>query len=116
MPKTEHEWWLGTTIGLFSLDIRSGQFTFYGGGYGENIIDIRYDNAKGNVFIVTESGLLFCYNEIEKIYKEIAITRQPYPVVQWNKNKIQSITHPLMQAVMGNRLPFHKGLMASSSA
>ena len=88
VPKTENEWWLGTTIGLFSLNIQSGEFRFYGAGYGDNIMDIKYDKANATVFIVTEKGLLFCYDESRKLYKEISIKQQSYPVVQWNKNKL----------------------------
>lgn len=88
VPKSDNEWWLGTTIGLFSLDIQSGEFRFYGAGYGDNVIDIKYDKARQNVFMVTESGLLFCYDETKKLYKEISITQHSYPVVQWNKNKL----------------------------
>lgn len=89
VPKNENEWWLGTTIGLFSLDIKSGEFQFYGGGYGDNIIDIKYDKANRQVFIVTESGNLFCYDERNNLYKGIKINQQSYPVVHWNKNKLQ---------------------------
>ena len=89
VPKSDTEWWLGTTIGLFSLNVQSGQFVFHGGGYGESIIEIKYDKAKGLVFIVTESGQLFCYDERKQLYKEIPVAQQSYPVVQWKKNKIQ---------------------------
>ena len=90
LPKSENEWWLGTTIGLFSLNSQSGQFQFYGGGYEDNIVDIKYDKPNGSVFLVTESGLLFCYDETKKLFKEILINQQSYPVAYWNKNKFQN--------------------------
>ncbi|HEX6182040.1 MAG TPA: two-component regulator propeller domain-containing protein, partial [Chitinophagaceae bacterium] len=89
VPKNENEWWLGTTIGLFSLNKQSGEFRFCGGGYGDNIVDIQYNKPNNKVFIVTESGSLFCYDETTKLFNEVSITQQSYPVVKWNKNKFQ---------------------------
>ncbi len=89
IAKNEKEWWLATTIGLFSLDTQSGEFRFLGGGYGENVLDIKYVQSNGNVFVVTESGLLFCYDETMKLFKRITIREPSYPAVHWNKNKSQ---------------------------
>jgi signal transduction histidine kinase/ligand-binding sensor domain-containing protein len=90
--KSGHEWWLGTTIGLFSLNIRSGEFQFHGGDYGDNLMDIKYvvgantnnGGGAGNVFSITEDGQLFCYNEIKKLYTKLPVIQQTYPVSQWN--------------------------------
>jgi signal transduction histidine kinase/ligand-binding sensor domain-containing protein len=93
--KNENEWWLGTTIGLFSVDTRSQKFQYYGGGYGDNIMDIQYVKDKGNILLITERGKLFCYDEVMKLYKELPVTQQAYPVLHWN-NKSLSINKLLM--------------------
>ena len=85
--KNEYEWWLATTIGLFSVHIQSGKFQFYGAGYGGSIRDIKYDRENKNVFTVTENGKLFCYDEEKNFYEEMKAASRAYPAVQWNKKK-----------------------------
>ncbi|HEY6503348.1 MAG TPA: two-component regulator propeller domain-containing protein [Chitinophagaceae bacterium] len=96
--KSKNEWWLATTIGLFSVDIITKQFQFYGSGFNGNIRALEYDRENGNVFLVTESGKSFYYNEKNRLYEEIKIVPQSYPSAKWEKNKevnnILLLAHP----------------------
>lgn len=85
--KTGHEWWIGTTIGLFSLNTNTGKFTFAGGGYSGNLRDLRYDEKSRTVFLVTETGQVFSFNETSKAYMEIRPFPQPYPATRWDRQK-----------------------------
>ncbi len=94
--KNNHEWWLGTTIGLFSVAIQSGEFTFYGAGYNGDIRDIQYNLPGEDVFVTAENGRLFNYYERQKQYKEIVPVNQSYPPVQWKweKSSCMLMAHP----------------------
>lgn len=85
--KSGHEFWLATTIGLFSLDTRSGKFSFYGSGYGGTVKDLQYDAENKTVFIVTENGTIFSYDERNSQYRELKTKQQPYPAVYWKKDR-----------------------------
>jgi signal transduction histidine kinase/ligand-binding sensor domain-containing protein len=85
--KSENEWWLGTTIGLFSVNIQSGGFQFYGAGSTGSIRDLKYDKVHGKVFTVSENGQLFCYEEKTQRYYPLNIDQQVYPARTWSKNK-----------------------------
>ncbi|MEP7142649.1 MAG: two-component regulator propeller domain-containing protein, partial [Ferruginibacter sp.] len=80
--KSKNEWWLATTIGLFSVDMTSRQFKFFGAGYTGSIMDIQYHSPTNNVFVSIQNGQLFNYNENEKRYREIKPVQQLYPAVQ----------------------------------
>jgi signal transduction histidine kinase/ligand-binding sensor domain-containing protein len=82
--KNENEWWLATTIGLFSLDTRSKQFTFHGSGYTGSIKDIKYDRLHNIVFAVTEDGRLFSFDANKNRYQENQLSYQAFPAVIWN--------------------------------
>lgn len=96
--KNKDEWWLATTIGLFSVHAKSGQFTFYGSGYSASIKDLKYDKNSKNVFLVTETGRLFCFNERSGAYQEMKPAQQPFPAEYWNKkreeNNLLLMPHP----------------------
>jgi ligand-binding sensor domain-containing protein len=98
IPKSKNEFWLATTIGLFSVNRQSGQFLYYGSGYHESVKDFQYDSENKNVFLVTETGRIFCYNENDTIYREIQAGLQPYPAVGRKKKKNQNenllLAHP----------------------
>ncbi|MEO5561899.1 MAG: two-component regulator propeller domain-containing protein [Chitinophagaceae bacterium] len=85
--KNEKEWWLGTTVGLFSVDMQSKQFKFYGVENAASVKDLMYDKLHGNVFMVTDNGQLFCYEEKKNIYHEIKTNDQVYPATSWNRKK-----------------------------
>lgn len=84
--KNEQECWLGTTIGLFSVNTLTGKFSFYGSGYSTSVVDLKYDLQKKQVYLVTENGQIFCYREPEKKYTEIKPVLQTIPAKQWKKN------------------------------
>lgn len=83
--KNETEWWLATTIGLFSLDTRSKQFTFHGSGYTGSVKDIKYDKLHNIVFTVTEDGSLFSFDVNKNLYMENQVSYQVFPAVAWNR-------------------------------
>jgi signal transduction histidine kinase/ligand-binding sensor domain-containing protein len=85
--KNENELWLATNIGLFSVNIQSGKFRFYGSGFNANIKDLKYDAENRNVYLVTEHGQVFCYDEKSGIYSEIKVTVQSYPAAYWEKGR-----------------------------
>ncbi len=100
--KNKNEWWLATTIGLFSLDTRTKQFTFLGSGYTGSIKDIKYDRLHNTVFTVTEDGRLFSFDALKNIYQEIKPSYQDFPSVQWNQKRV--ITDVLLMAHPGGML------------
>lgn len=84
VPKNDHEFWLGTTVGLVSLDINTRQFRFLGsGGYYAYVIDMTYDPRHKKVFISTEEGKLFCYDEVADSYNEIFPDEARYPSTRY---------------------------------
>lgn len=85
--KNKNEWWLGTNIGLVSVKTDSGKFRFYGAGYNHNVTDMEYDSSNKVVFMVTEKGRLFSYDENADQYRELKTTVRNYPGRQWNKRK-----------------------------
>ncbi len=79
VKKNDHEWWLGTTNGLVSLNILTKEFHLFGSGYYGDVIDLQYDRNKSMVFISTEQGNLFQFNEKENRYSKIEAVPDPYP-------------------------------------
>ncbi|MDF2190339.1 two-component regulator propeller domain-containing protein [Paraflavitalea sp. CAU 1676] len=97
--RNEQEYWLGTTIGLFSVNKQSGKLRFYGAGFSGTVKDLQYDRTTQSAFLVTEHGQLFCYDEKANRYAEIKITNQAYPATHWNKadpgSNTLHLAHPL---------------------
>lgn len=85
--RNDYEWWLATTIGLFSVSIESRKFEFHGSGPTGSIRDLKYDELKNRVYTVTENGLLYCYDEKTDRYFETVINPQSYPAVSRDKHK-----------------------------
>jgi hypothetical protein len=71
--KTNTSFWLATTIGLFSLDIQSGKFQFHGAGFTGSIKDLQYDTNNKTVYLVTEQGKVYCYDEKTGLYTAIKV-------------------------------------------
>lgn len=89
--KNDHEFWLGTTKGLVSLNITSGEFTFIGGGFYGDVYDIKYDVNTKKVFLSAQYGYLFNYNEKNNRYEAMTAMPEPYPSVEFanlNRNEI----------------------------
>ena len=78
--KSDHEFWLGTTTGLVLLNTDTKQFRFIAsGGYYAYVLEIVYDPENKKVFISTETGKLFTYDETENKYSEIFADEAQYP-------------------------------------
>jgi len=78
--KSDNEFWLGTTTGLVLLNTDTKQFSFIAsGGYYARVIEIVYDPENKKVFISTETGKLFTYDETENKYSEIFADEAQYP-------------------------------------
>ncbi|MBL7742585.1 MAG: GAF domain-containing protein [Chitinophagaceae bacterium] len=78
-PKNDHEFWLGTTAGLVSLDISKRAFRFIGGGYYADVHDLSYDAAAKKVYLSVQGGKTFLYDETGDSYSEILPEPEPYP-------------------------------------
>ena len=79
IPKSDHEFWIASNIGLFTFDISKGQFKFIGCNFDADITDLVYDQSGKCVYISTQDNHLFCYNETTHIYHEVSLQYQPYP-------------------------------------
>ena len=79
ISKSRHEFWLGTTKGLVLLDTRTKQFKWLGAGYHGTVAGLFYNAASGKVFLSTETGKCFVYDEKEKTYSEIFPQPEAYP-------------------------------------
>jgi signal transduction histidine kinase/ligand-binding sensor domain-containing protein len=79
LPKSRHEFWLATTIGLVSVDTRTKEFRFRGGGYSGSIIDMCYDSINGKIFISVTNEKLFVYDENDESFSELRPQNEPYP-------------------------------------
>ncbi len=78
-PKNDHEFWLGTTKGLVSLDIHTKEFRFIGGGYNSDVYCLKYDAGGKKVFLSAEKGELFMYDEETNRYSSLVVQPEPYP-------------------------------------
>lgn len=79
VPGKGDELWLGTTRGLVQLNTATRQFSFAGGGYYGDVVDLRYDAETGKVFVSTEHAELFMYDENKKRYEKLPVANEPYP-------------------------------------
>lgn len=79
IQKNEYEFWLGTTKGLVSLDIRNNKFSFIGAGYYSNVVDLAYDPVAKRVFLSAQYGRIFMYEEEMARYSEIVPRPESYP-------------------------------------
>src|SRR6478609_9465550 len=50
IQKSDHELWLGTTLGLFSFNISTKTFQYHGGDAPEDFIDMHYDSLRQRIF------------------------------------------------------------------
>src|SRR6185295_1683769 len=55
--------------------------------YYSSIRALDYDPGFGNVFIVTEAGKLFCYDEKKRSYSEIPTFPRSSVAAPWNYRK-----------------------------
>ncbi|HEY3402530.1 MAG TPA: two-component regulator propeller domain-containing protein, partial [Ohtaekwangia sp.] len=53
-PKSDHELWLGTTVGLFSFNIHTKSFRYHGGELATDCIALEYDSTHHTVYFSQE--------------------------------------------------------------
>jgi signal transduction histidine kinase/ligand-binding sensor domain-containing protein len=98
--KSRNEWWLATTIGLCSVEINSGKFRVYEACAAGTIIDLFYDSSHQKVFFVSETGILYCYDEKNNLFNTIKPVSQAYPARYWEKTE-QAKSHILLSHPAG---------------
>ncbi|QNA43291.1 sensor histidine kinase [Lacibacter sediminis] len=79
IAKNKNEFWLGTTLGLFSFNKLSGKYTLIGTGYYGDFIDLAYDQQNRKVYLTAAEEKLFCYDEQLNEYKQLQPAELPYP-------------------------------------
>jgi ligand-binding sensor domain-containing protein len=62
VAKSVNEWWLGTNAGLYSFNMATGAFSFYGGENGGDVGVLEYDSAAAMVYFAQESGSLYRFD------------------------------------------------------
>ncbi len=77
--KNREEFWLASNKGLVHLNTRTRTFTFVGGNYYADIIDIQYDAESQQVWVSLEGGQVFRYTESSGRYEELIPEQEPYP-------------------------------------
>ncbi|CAA9469316.1 MAG: Sensor histidine kinase [uncultured Segetibacter sp.] len=80
--KSANEFWLASNKGLVLLNIQQNTFRFIGGGYRSEVPDLRYDANAKKVFVSTEKGNLFLYDEAKNIYSKIEPEPESYPAAE----------------------------------
>lgn len=79
LPKNGHAFWLGTNMGLASLDIQTGQFSFHGGGFNAEISDLRFDSIGNRVMLSIQGGSLYSFDPFTEKFSVLAFNEEPYP-------------------------------------
>jgi ligand-binding sensor domain-containing protein len=64
--------WLGTTLGLFSYNIRSEKFHYYGGEVASDFTNIHEDLSSGRVYFTQESGNLQVVDLVSNRYEKLS--------------------------------------------
>ncbi|MEP6676392.1 MAG: two-component regulator propeller domain-containing protein [Ferruginibacter sp.] len=89
-PKSDHEFWIGSNIGLFTFDINTGSFHFIGCDFDADITDLAYDTLTRCVYLSTQDNHIFSYNEASGKYQGVSLIAQPYPsntfIENYNRN------------------------------
>lgn len=71
--------WLGTSGGLVKLDVATGQFTYLGGDYNSDVVELKYDSILRKVFMSVENGKTYVYDEEKETFDELGMEVMPYP-------------------------------------
>lgn len=85
VPAGHNRFYLGTNRGLVKLDTKTKEFSYLGGNYHETVRDIRYDEAKGRVTLVTEESEVFLFEEKTGAIRKIIPNVIPYPSRYWEE-------------------------------
>ena len=67
--KSENELWLGTTLGLFSFNIKTKVFLYHGGDSPEDFVSMHYDSVRQCVYFGQKK--LYMYNVIQHTIREL---------------------------------------------
>jgi ligand-binding sensor domain-containing protein len=100
VPKSPHEFWLGTTRGLVHLDIRTGKFKWLGAGFNGSVTGIYYDAKAGKVFLSVDEGKCFVYDEKDSSYKEMVIVPESYPSILVANSRYNEIWMPASMGLL----------------
>jgi ligand-binding sensor domain-containing protein/signal transduction histidine kinase len=77
--KSDHELWLGTTVGLFSFNISTGTFQYHGGDDPEDCVSLQYDSLNRQLYLGQDN--LYVFDEVQQRLTKIPYTEgSPYPV------------------------------------
>lgn len=79
VPGSGQTYWLGTTCGLVKLDAATGNFTYVGGRYSANVVELKYDSVLHKVFLTIENGKAYVYDELKNQFSELNPEPMPYP-------------------------------------
>jgi signal transduction histidine kinase/ligand-binding sensor domain-containing protein len=77
IAKSDHELWLGTTLGLFSYDIKTQVFHYHGGDAPEDFIAIHYDSIRQQVYFTQRK--LYVYDLQQNSLREIKQSKVTIP-------------------------------------
>ncbi len=67
--KSDHELWLGTTLGLFSFNINTNTFQYHGGDGGEDFISMHYDSVLQRIYFGQRK--LYVYDVVKQKLRAI---------------------------------------------
>lgn len=124
IQKNDHEFWLGTTRGLVSLNTLTNKFQLLGSGYKGAVLDMKYDTVANKVFLSVEGGKLFEYDAAQNNYRQLLLQNEPFPslyyprgpeselflasekgLVKINKNRKQNYLSVPVRGLPGSLLP-----------
>lgn len=119
VQKNRKEFWLASNKGLVHLNTSTRKFTFVGGNYYADIIDIQYDSASQQVWVSLEGGQVFRYKESSGSYEELFPEKEPYPSSylpnkQEKETWIASEQGLLKAAINKNTLKLHRNIPSLS--
>jgi signal transduction histidine kinase/ligand-binding sensor domain-containing protein len=75
--KSDHELWLGTTLGLFTFDFVTKKFQYCGGDTSEDFIAMEYDSLNRHVYFGQRK--LYSYDEAKRELREIKQSNHTIP-------------------------------------
>ena len=81
IQKNKEEFWLASNKGLVHLNTSTRKFTYIGGNYYADVVDIQYDKDNQQVWLSLEGGQVFRYTEHSGRYEELVPEKEPYPSV-----------------------------------
>lgn len=92
IPVAGDEVYLGSTIGIFKFNKRSGLFTWLGEANRFDILDMQYDAANRKLYMTTGGREVYLYDE----QKNSCRLLQPQPLPYPSGNFSEVMSHPAM--------------------